>query len=307
MRSIFLKFALIAAVVIFSTSCDPDSQLKEVEVSCHAGVCEKSSENLPSGSSNSEIDETISVSQVTIVGDDNNGREYSNGEYAKSCSDYRSGQYYDGQTGDGIYNVQPDESVAPFKVYCDMEENDGGWTLVWSNLRGGVGKPFTGLDWATATTTIPIYDSNPISTDLESFIVYTGVEHYENLSPEGKIRYQWSHDFGEDISHALICDYELTEFNFALSLTNCTQELGATASGFLNSSGRSFQVNTGNDCDSFMTPFWYTSSCIDGAITGGGEGSTFGIYNGAYWTGDDASWGNSISGTGAGNGWISVK
>jgi hypothetical protein len=71
---------------------------------------------------------------ANIIGDGGSGRQWSDGTYARSCYFYKyppNGYSYAGLTGDGIYTVDADGPIgnAPFRVYCDMTNQDGGWTL----------------------------------------------------------------------------------------------------------------------------------------------------------------------------------
>lgn len=67
----------------------------------------------------------------------NGARMWSDGTYAVSCNAYRypTGKgVYAGETGDGLYWIQPEGAASPYKVYGDMTTDGGGWTrLVYSS------------------------------------------------------------------------------------------------------------------------------------------------------------------------------
>jgi len=65
-------------------------------------------------------------------------RTWADGSLAASCKDYLSpgsGKTYTGDTGDGLYQVQP-QGQTPAVVHCDMSTDGGGWTLV-VRIMGG--------------------------------------------------------------------------------------------------------------------------------------------------------------------------
>ena len=146
-------------------------------------------------------------------------------------------------------------------------------------------------------------------------MVFTGLSHWQPLAPAGLLRYDWAPDYDANIEQRYRVPFAFGA-NFALNLTagQGQQQVGNVLPGLVTShNGRPFSTYDRDldqdavNCGAVYTatPFWYTG-CWSGSINGGGELSTSGHYNGAYWTGSPSAWG-SAGGVGAGNGWIYVR
>jgi len=213
----------------------------------------------------------------------------------------------------GVYWLQDTAAVAAYQAYCDMTTSGGGWTLVWSNLKGGIYKPSTQITWTRAILTLPIYKGQP-SADINSFMVFTGLSHWTPLAPAGQFRTDWAHDDGSPLDERYICSFTLNAANnYTISFSSCSQPVGTVVPGLVNAhNGQPFStydnVHSAGSCPGQYNnePWWYTN-CWSGALMGGGETTQY--FDGAYWTDSAAQWGvaDASGARGAGNGWYFVR
>eukprot|EP01116_Phalansterium_solitarium_P019731 TRINITY_DN561_c0_g1_i4.p1 TRINITY_DN561_c0_g1~~TRINITY_DN561_c0_g1_i4.p1 ORF type:complete len:469 (-),score=134.44 TRINITY_DN561_c0_g1_i4:405-1811(-) len=238
------------------------------------------------------------------------------------CDFYRSCSAMRGSNPGAVSGYYPIVLTGGRRIdmWCNFETAGEGWTVVWSNMRGGTGKPMTGMSWASATTGVFRFKSGSATTAIpqvsnpEDWLVFTGLSFWTGLSPRGRLRYDWSPDYAQPIAQSYECDYTLTTANYVITFTNCVARVGSVVPGLVGvHNGKPFTtVDNKNDvnptnCAALYSgsPWWYTS-CWNGNINGGGENNGEGYYNGAYWGGAIAQWG-AANGVGAGNGWILVS
>jgi len=225
----------------------------------------------------------------------------------------------------GFYWVtfSPDTQVL---MYCN---NDyvfngvkGGWTLVWSNLRGGKGKLTSDMAWGASIATLPRYRGSSIAqpgADLQSFEVYTGLKWWKRLMGRNELMYEWAHDYGDQrqIDQRAACPFDLNplaRWTITFNQAQCVADTGSRLPGLFQAHSGLQWTTIDSDNDTYNancaaqysgTPWWY-SACWNGSISGGGENSGSGHFNGAFWTGADTKWGQ-VDGSGAGNGWIYIR
>lgn len=227
----------------------------------------------------------------------------------------------------GFYWIQFEQSRYSI-MFCDNEvEYDGlkgGWTLVWSNLRGGRGKLTSDLHWGASIESLPRYRGTVVSTsspDRQSFEVYTGLRFWHNIinaqNARREIMYEWASNYSDtrQIDMRAACDFNLSSTDWVISFTQpCRSLAGSVIPGFFTYHNGMRWSTVDNDRDNYNdncaamytgSPWWY-GSCWSGSISGGGEDSGGNYLNGAHWAGSAVGWGR-VDGTGAGNGWIYVR
>lgn len=223
-------------------------------------------------------------------------------------------------------------------MWCDMETEHaglkGGWTLVWSNLRGGAGKLTTQMPHWRAVNSPPVYRKvMPPMRALQDFEVYTGVKHLWALASENggrrEVMYRWAPDFGwpREKEWSAACKFTIDpEDKYKIDFSGssgsaCVALSGNSLPGFYtyHDEKKFSAMDEDNDlsehnCSTYRgsgTPFWY-GGCWDGSIWGVGEYEPGGHKNGSHWVGYDTRWaddapGGQPDGTGAGNGWLFVR
>jgi len=232
----------------------------------------------------------------------------------------------------GMYWVKLPNSNRSALFYCKNDDGPdenfngvrGGWTLVWSNLRGGKGKLTSDMHWGASIETMPRYNGSAdpdVTPDLQSFETFTGLRWWKAIGEAGRreMLYEWARDYSDTriLDRRAACPFALntdTNYTVVFNSAGCKPLIGTDMPGLFGyHNGRQWTtVDRDNDtygvnCAGLYSgnPWWY-GACWSGAIAGGGEDNGGDYKNGAHWTGSANSWGDA-SGGGAGNGWIYVR
>ncbi len=183
------------------------------------------------------------VGEVPLV-EVSGSRQWSDGSLASACWDYRNptGLYsYSGAVGSGVYRVDPAANGTGFNVYCDMDFEGGGWTLVdndatnaaaFSSRTSGA---LTSVD-TTGGRLLPAYDwsSDPLMMCRSSR--FNGSAGWLTLAAGGVIAKQYPTAVTRSSSHS--AGWSVRELN-----GNTNQGM---TSWIYNGSGRFGSVWIGN-------------------------------------------------------------
>ena len=125
-------------------------------------------------------------------------RGWADGSFARSANTYlhpEAPYVYKGATGNGIYRIHPQGSVAsdPMNVQCDMTNNGGGWVLVFKNIWRANEAQYYWADKDPRAYNVanPDADMYSILYLMEDFKTTDGLYYYWLDYPELRVHNIW--------------------------------------------------------------------------------------------------------------------
>ncbi|XP_070538830.1 fibrinogen C domain-containing protein 1-like [Ptychodera flava] len=181
------------------------------------------------------------------------------------------------RTVSGVYTIQPDDQGTPFKVFCDMDTDHGGWTVFqrrrdgsldfyryWNDYKNGFGFPtaefWLGNDRLYTLTNQRRYE---LRIDLEDFDNENRFAKYDNFI------------IGDEFSK-----YKLTLGEYS----------GTAGDSLGNHNGQRFSTRDRDhdavsyNCAVTFTGAWWYKSCHESNLNGQYLGGVTGAYGtGVVW------------------------
>ncbi|XP_022097547.1 ryncolin-1-like [Acanthaster planci] len=175
----------------------------------------------------------------------------------KDCSE----AFANGVTTSGVYTIQPDDDGSPFRVYCDMETDGGGWTVFQRRQDGSV--DFY-LDWES-------YRQGFGSLNGEFWL---GNDYLHRLTAQGAYQLRVDlEDFENNTAYAVYDTFRVDDGldNYRLTLGAYSGTAGNSFSRHSNypfsTKDRNNESNSYN-CAVQYTGAWWYCSCHDTNLNG---------------------------------------
>lgn len=193
----------------------------------------------------------------------------------KTCLEIMHRQYCDHKVPSGVYEIDPD-GKGPFKVFCDMETDGGGWTVFqrrhdgsvdfyrsWNDYKIGFGN-LLGEFWQGNDKVHRITAATPhkLRVDMEDFEFNTRYAEYRSFATANEV-----------------LKYKLTVSGYS---GNAGDSFSSHNNQKFSTKDQDNDAHTGNCATSYKGGWWY-SSCHSSNL------------NGLYLRGSHASYANGVN------------
>lgn len=170
---------------------------------------------------------------------------------------------------DGLYWIDP-TGAGPWRAWCDMSRDGGGWTLVLQNHRA-IPNGNRRLSWSQAVQDV-IVRGGTYSDDLGAFDLYVGVARWADIGTEA--RREMGSTVGVPLRQAFYTLVLDPEDEYRIEMSDLVVTVGEQTPGvYAHHQGRRLSTFDNDNSDTscaglYHHPWWYTS-CWSGSMWGG--------------------------------------
>ncbi|XP_036406202.1 angiopoietin-related protein 7-like [Megalops cyprinoides] len=178
-------------------------------------------------------------------------------QHVRNCPIDCASIYYNGVRRSGIYTVVPSLGAAPVEVFCDMETESGGWTVIQRRQDGSVNFDRSWREYKEGFG------------DLHAEF-WLGNDHIHDLSSQGDYTLRIDlEDWNGKHKHALYESFSIEEEanHYRLHVSGFSGTVEDSFSWYHNKQGFSTS-DTGNICAEISHGGWWYNQCFFANLNG---------------------------------------
>ncbi|XP_075905697.1 angiopoietin-related protein 7 [Nelusetta ayraudi] len=178
-------------------------------------------------------------------------------QHVRNCPVDCASIYYNGVRRSGLYTVVPTLAAMPVEVYCDMDTDGGGWTVIQRRLDGSVSFDRSWRDYRDGFG------------DLHSEF-WLGNDHIHELSSQGEYSLRIHlQDWSNKHKHALYQSFSVEdeEHQYRLHVSGFSGTVQDSFSWYHDKQGFS-TPDSGNICAEISHGGWWYNQCFYANLNG---------------------------------------
>uniref|UniRef100_A0A3Q1I9D8 Fibrinogen C-terminal domain-containing protein n=1 Tax=Anabas testudineus TaxID=64144 RepID=A0A3Q1I9D8_ANATE len=178
-------------------------------------------------------------------------------QHVRNCPIDCASIYHNGVRRSGLYTVVPSLAGMPVQVYCDMDTDGGGWTVIQRRVDGSVSFDRNWRDYRDGFG------------DLHSEF-WLGNDHIHDLSTQGDYSLRidledWSHKHKHALYQSFLVEDE--EHQYRLHLSGFSGTVQDSFSWYHDKQGFS-TPDSGNICAEISHSGWWYNQCFYANLNG---------------------------------------